>query len=118
MKVSVIQVAGIGPKTAVFLKEHGIDSVEALLASGVGVLAQAPGFGETRARQVLDAASALLLAEVATATGETGKKKTKKKKKKQKNATNKKDKKKSEKGKKGEKKKKKEKRKKKKNKNK
>ncbi len=81
MKRAVIHIAGIGAKTEAYLKEQGIDSIEALLAAGVAVLANAPGFGENRARQVMEAASAQLLAEVQTEPKTAGKKENKKKRK-------------------------------------
>jgi hypothetical protein len=56
MATPLVKVTGIGPKTAEFLKEQGIATAEELLAAGVGLLSQAPGFSAARAETVLDSA--------------------------------------------------------------
>ena len=53
MTVPVIEIRGIGPKTAEFLKNHGIITAKDLLKDGTSCLQQAPGFGKNKADQVL-----------------------------------------------------------------
>ena len=60
MSTPLSQVAGIGPKTAEYLSDRGITTVEALLQAGVAALVEAPGFGEGRANTVVEAARDLL----------------------------------------------------------
>lgn len=59
MKHALTDIPGIGESTAALLAEHGIDSVKALLKGGMKKLTKVPGFGETRAATVLNAAEAL-----------------------------------------------------------
>jgi hypothetical protein len=61
MSIAVVNVPGIGPKTAEYLEKQGITTAEALLEAGVEVLALSPGFGDARARKVMDAAAALVV---------------------------------------------------------
>lgn len=61
MSIAVVNVPGIGPKTAEYLEKQGITTAEALLQAGVGILALSPGFGDARARKVMDAAVALVV---------------------------------------------------------
>lgn len=85
MAIPVSRVKGVGPNTAEYLLGKGVATVEALISSGYQVLVTAPGFGEGRARNVLQAASALLNEheQGSMATDEQVKiKKAKKKKKK------------------------------------
>jgi len=53
MTIPVIEIQGIGPKTAEFLRNNGIITAKDLLKNGARYLQQAPGFGEKRAEQVL-----------------------------------------------------------------
>lgn len=53
MTVPVIEIQGIGPKAAEFLRNNGIFTAEDLLKDGVSCLQQVPGFGKNRAEQVL-----------------------------------------------------------------
>ena len=53
MTVPVIEIQGIGPKTAEYLKNHGILTAEDLLKDSTNCLEQAPGIGKDRAEQVL-----------------------------------------------------------------
>ena len=90
MTVPVIEIQGIGPKTAEFLKSHGILTAEDLLKDGISCLQQVPGFSKNRAEQVLKV--------VATSPGFDGKSSSVKidnKKDKKKSKNKKKDKKKS-----------------------
>jgi hypothetical protein len=61
MTISVNQVPGLGPKTAEYLAQQGITTAETLLDAGLTVLIAAPGFGDGRARKVLDAAASLVV---------------------------------------------------------
>lgn len=87
MAIKVIDVPGIGPKTAEYLAGEGLTTAEDLVQAGVDELMKAPGFHQNRANTVLDAARGLIVeAEVETApAGEKAKKekagKTKKNKK-------------------------------------
>ena len=60
MATSVEKMNGIGPKTAGFLKKHGITTVEALVKSGPDTLAQAAGFNQVRAEQFVAEAVKML----------------------------------------------------------
>ena len=53
MTVPVIEITGIGPKAAEFLRNSGIFTAEDLLKDGINILQQVPGFGKSRAEQVL-----------------------------------------------------------------
>lgn len=53
MTVPVIEITGIGPKAAEFLRNKGIFTAEDLLKDGINCLQQVPGFGKNRAEQVL-----------------------------------------------------------------
>jgi endonuclease III len=56
----VIDVAGIGPKTAEYLISEGIETANDLVNAGIGQLMQAPGFHLNRANTVLNAARVLI----------------------------------------------------------
>ena len=107
MATDVINVKGIGPSAANVLIDQGIGTAEALAAAAVALVAAIPGFGEARARQVIEAAAELADAgpamseaePTADAAEEQKEKKDKKNKKKEKKKGKKKGKKK--KGKKG-----------------
>jgi hypothetical protein len=58
--IKVIDVPGIGPKTAEYLISEGLETAEDLLNAGIGQLIQAPGFHLNRANTVLEAARALI----------------------------------------------------------
>jgi len=60
MTTPVIKVNGIGPKTAEFLKNHRITTVEALVKSGIAKLSLAPGFNQNRATIVINEAGKLI----------------------------------------------------------
>lgn len=60
MAIKVIDVPGIGPKTAEYLVSEGLETAEDLVNAGIGQLMQAPGFHLNRANSVLDAARALI----------------------------------------------------------
>jgi hypothetical protein len=60
MAIPVSSFPGVGPKTAEYLTEKGINSVETLLESGFDVLVAAPGFSEARANTVMAAAKSVL----------------------------------------------------------
>lgn len=98
MAVNLLDVPGIGVKTADYLVKQGIGSAEALLAAGLEALIAAPGFGEARARRVLVAAAGLVVEQEEAALPKTGKEKkggkvkTAKKEKKGKKKTKKKEK--------------------------
>ena len=61
MTVSVISVPGLGPKTAEYLEKQGITTAEALLEAGLDALVAAPGFGDSRARKVMDTAATMVV---------------------------------------------------------
>jgi endonuclease III len=95
MATRLIEVPGIGPKTAEYLEGEGLASAEDLVQAGMDELIKAPGFHLNRATSVLDAARALIGetgAETPASdrkvekvlTPETGKAKEKKKQKKEK----------------------------------
>jgi len=75
MAVNLLDVPGIGVKTADYLVKQGIGSAEALLAAGLEALIAAPGFGEARARRVLDAAAGLVVEQEEAALPKRGKEK-------------------------------------------
>jgi hypothetical protein len=91
--IKVIDVPGIGPKTAEYLIAEGLETAEDLVNAGIGQLMQAPGFHLNRATSVLEGARALIADTDAEASAsgknvrkvlipETGKEnKTRKKKK-------------------------------------
>jgi hypothetical protein len=54
MTVPVIEIPGIGPKAAEFLRNNGIFTAEDLLKDGINCLQQVPGFSKNRAEQVLE----------------------------------------------------------------
>ncbi len=56
----VIDVPGVGPKTAEYLISEGLETAEDLVNAGIGQLIQAPGFHLNRANTVLEAARALI----------------------------------------------------------
>ena len=60
MTTPVIKVNGIGSKTAEFLKNHRITTVEALVKSGIAKLSLAPGFNQNRATIVINEAGKLI----------------------------------------------------------
>ncbi len=53
MTIPVIEIRGIGPKAAEFLRKNGIFTAEDLLKDGVNCLQQVPGFSKNRAEHVL-----------------------------------------------------------------
>lgn len=61
MTIAIVDVSGIGPKTAEYLAKQGITTAEALLEAGLAVLAVSPGFGDARARKSMDSAAALVV---------------------------------------------------------
>ena len=60
MAVTVTKISGIGPKTAAILANHGFKTVEAIAKSTVEKLSGVPGFGPSRSRTIISAASALV----------------------------------------------------------
>ena len=99
MTVPVIEIQGIGPKTAAFLKECGILTAKDLLKDDANCLRQAPGFGNNRAQQVLKLITTELIVDSKNTSkqteGKKGKKKNDKKNSRKKDKDKKKDKKKS-----------------------
>ncbi len=80
--MKIEEVVGIGPKTAAYLRQHGVEDSDALLAVGVALLSSAPGFGEARAVKVLAGITAGQgVVEQTSAGPAKAEKKTKKKKK-------------------------------------
>ncbi len=59
MTTPLRNVPGIGPKTAEFLQQEGIDSAESLAAMDAEKLMRAPGFHLNRAQAVIRAAAKL-----------------------------------------------------------
>lgn len=91
MATSVTKISGVGPYTAKSLSENGYTSAEEIVSSTPALLAKVPGFGISRAKQVIAAAKDLLGTvavekqkniEVKNDSKEVGSKKTKKKVKK------------------------------------
>lgn len=81
MTVPVIEIRGIGPKAAEFLKNHGIITVKDLLKDGTSCLQQVPGFGKNRAKQVLKGIASSLAVDGKKSSAKTDKKNKKNKKK-------------------------------------
>ena len=79
MTISVIEIRGIGPKTAEFLKNHGILTTEDLLKDGTNCLEQAPGFNKDRAEQVLKVIDSSLVIDTKDSSKKTEGKKGKNK---------------------------------------
>jgi Holliday junction resolvasome RuvABC DNA-binding subunit len=82
MTIPVIEIQGIGPKTAEFLRNNGIITVKDLLKNGTRYLQQAPGFGQKRAEQVLEIIASSPDTDSKSSGVKTGDKKDKKKNKK------------------------------------
>ena len=82
MTVPVIEIRGVGQKTAEFHKNHGIITDKDLLKDGIGSLQQAPGFGTNRAKQVLKGIASSLAVDSKKSSARTDKKNMKKDKKK------------------------------------
>ena len=98
MTMSLVNVVGIGPKTEIYLVEHGITSVEKLIAEGSEILSSAPGFNPSRAEAAIKSAESLIAKEtpqetLATSEEKKNKKSSRKSKKKDKSKGKKKDKK-------------------------
>ena len=102
MAKPISNITGIGPHTVNVLMEHGFTTVESIANTKIVDLAQVPGFGIARARNIIAAAQALLKTEKATSVPASKKikakktskkkdtkKKGKKKKKKEKSKTKK-----------------------------
>jgi Holliday junction resolvasome RuvABC DNA-binding subunit len=100
MTVPVIEITGIGPKAAEFLRNNGIFTAEDLLKDGINCLQQAPGFGKNRAEQVLKVMTASLGLGSKRSSAKSDKKKSKDKNKKKSDKDKKKSNKKGKKGKK------------------
>lgn len=83
MATPVIDIVGVGPHSANVLMAHGYKSAEHVVKATVEELADVPGFGPARAKNVLTAARELLKTG-ATEPTETKKKNTKKDKAKKK----------------------------------
>ena len=77
MTVPVIEIQGIGPKAAEFLRNKGIFTAEDLLKDGVNCLQQVPGFGKSRAEQVLQVITSTLGTGGKKSSVKSGKKKKK-----------------------------------------
>lgn len=60
MAVEITDVAGIGPKMAEQLEQHGISTAEQLIAAGSDKLTQVPGISQAKAEAFLDAARQLV----------------------------------------------------------
>jgi len=94
MLMDIAKVKGIGSATAKIMAEHGLHTVEDLVAGGIEKLLEVPGFGSIRAARVIGEAKSLVAvempagqkvenaAEVKKPEGEKSKKKSKKKDKK------------------------------------
>jgi len=59
MTTPIIKIKGIGPQTAEILNEHGFKCAEDLALSTEEVLGKVHGFGQSRAKMVIEAARAL-----------------------------------------------------------
>ncbi len=82
MTVPVIEITGIGPKAAEFLRNNGIFTAEDLIKDGINCLQQVPGFGKNRAEQVLKLMTATLGLGSKKSSAKPDKKKSKDKNKK------------------------------------
>ena len=81
MTVPVIEIRGIGPKAAEFLRNSGIFTAGDLLKDGIKCLQKVPGFGKSRAKHVLKGIVGSLAVDVKKSSVKSGKKKKKGKKK-------------------------------------
>lgn len=99
MNSDITQITGIGPAAAAVLKTHGFQTIEDLASASPAKIMAVPGFGESRANQVITSAKAILSGADGTkatratktkAAEETKKKKGKGKKKKDKSKSKKK----------------------------
>ena len=90
MTVPVIEIPGIGPKAAEFLRNNGIFTAEDLLKDGINCLQRVPGFGKNRAEQVLKVMTASLGLGGKKSSAKPDKKKKKKSKDKNKKKSGKK----------------------------
>ena len=68
MAIPIENVKGIGPASALLLKEAGIESVSELAAAGIDRIAAVKGFSEIRAGKVIESAKTLLETEKKTET--------------------------------------------------
>lgn len=64
MAMPVTKISGVGPYTAKTLNENGYTSAEEIASSTSVSLAKVPGFGISRAKQVIAAAKDLLTAAI------------------------------------------------------
>lgn len=105
MNSDLTQVTGIGPAAAAILKTHGFQTIEDLASASAANIMVVPGFGESRASQVIASAKAILSGSGETKAAQPSKAKsaedTKKGKKKGKKKKDKKESKKNKKNKKG-----------------
>jgi len=90
MTVPVIEIRGIGPKAAEFLRNNGIFTAEDLLKDGINCLQQVPGFGKNRAEQILKVMTVTLGLGGKKSSAKPEKKKKKKRKDKNKKKSRKK----------------------------
>ncbi len=82
MTIPIIEITGIGPKAAEFLRNKGIFTAEDLLKDGINCLLQVPGFGKNRAEQVLKVITTTLGSGGKKSSSKPDKKKSKYKNKK------------------------------------
>ena len=84
MTSDLTQVTGIGPAAAAILKTHGFQTIEDLASASPANIMVVPGFGESRANQVITSAKAILSGSGGTNAAKSAKKEsaedTKKKK--------------------------------------
>ena len=57
MATPITEVRGIGASTAAVLAKHGFSSAEDLASASIADIAAVPGFGESRAQKIKDAAN-------------------------------------------------------------
>lgn len=57
MTTPITEVRGIGASTAAVLAKHGFSSAEDLANASIADIAAVPGFGESRAQKIIDAAN-------------------------------------------------------------
>ncbi|MFW9852535.1 MAG: helix-hairpin-helix domain-containing protein, partial [Candidatus Thorarchaeota archaeon] len=65
-EVDLSLIEGIGPKTAMVLKDHGFDTVEKIAKATPEELSQTPGIGQATAEKVINSAKDFLKSNISS----------------------------------------------------